>query len=196
MANLQSDTFQSVTRPRIAAIVNGVLTERSPADFLADNPRALGTMTVTVGGTVADGNTATITVAHGLLPNGSKAFQITTASDTTATIANKLAALINGDASLRDLKVFATVVAAVITLKWEGPVGTLATVTVAVTGGGATLTRSGSGKFTGGTGPVIFVDNYRCAFNGITKVFQGGNMPDIVSADLLATLVKEGAPIY
>lgn len=166
----------------VASSSGAVVTVKSASKTATTYTRTLsGSATETA--TLAGGPTETPTLSA-------------TALDTTvaAAFASKLAALISADPDLQDLEVFATSSGPVISINWPGPVGTRATVTVAVTGG-VTLTRSPSnGKVIGGSGPIIPTDDYQCVAPGTIKVLYPG-IPEIVDASLLATMVAEGAPI-
>jgi len=197
MSNLQDKPFvpRDNTFLAVAAGATGVMLEQSAQEYMADNPRTAGSATVTVAGSFSDGDTGQITISNGLLPNGSKAFQLTAASDTATTLAAKFAAAINNDSAMQALGIYATSLAGVVTIKHPGPVATKTTITVAVTGG-VTLTRSPvGGGMTGGAGPIIPTSDFSNVYNGQIVSFRAFR-PEIVQADQLTTLVSEACPIY
>lgn len=75
--------------------------------------------TITIGGTITNGDTLTATFANASLPIGSEAVTIpVVTADTTTTLATKLAAAINADANLLALGFSATSAAAVVTVSF------------------------------------------------------------------------------
>lgn len=164
------------------------------AQALASNARTNGTIDITVAGTVGDGDVATVTFTHALLSGGVNAYAVTAASDTATTVAAKLAALINADAELAKFGVYASNAAGVLTIKWPGPVATLNTITVGVSGG-VTLTRNPtSGKFTGGAGAIIPTKSFVYMHNNAPRSYKK-DFPVVVTAKELADLVRDLQPI-
>lgn len=90
------------------------------ADIYATNqPDAKNSQTVTVGGTVTNGDAASLTFANPNLPNGTASVSYPiTGSDTTTTIATGLAAAILANQTLTALGFSATSLANAVTVSW------------------------------------------------------------------------------
>lgn len=136
----------------------------SPAQFLAANPRVNASATVTVGGTAASGDVATVTLTNPVwknanlgISNGSIAVSYTLgASDTLDSVAEGLASAINQSSAAPF--VVATAELGVLTISWPGPVGNFTTLAQSATGA-LTLTLS-AGTLSGGSGPTYVWDNF------------------------------------
>jgi hypothetical protein len=170
----------------------------SPAVFDAASARADATMTITVAGTMAATDTITATITFG--SNVVTETYTLGAGDTTAALAAAgLVNVINSDQVAAGFGIYATAVGAVITIRFNGPIGNSAVVTTAVGGGGGaleTLTMSPvSGKLSGGTGPIIPTGNFTWAPGGgaVTSFWYG--QPAIVGFDQLTNMLSQGMPI-
>lgn len=137
---------------------NGTVDHDSPANFLAQNPRADATATATIGGTPVTGDELTLLLSnpllagelYGYLPLGQVGVTYTVqAGDSVGLIADGLANLINANATLQKLNVRATTggaSGAVITVRHNGPLGNLTTLSApsiepaTITVGGTALT--------------------------------------------------------
>lgn len=140
-------------------VVQGYVVSGVPDSALdALEPRAIGTGTVTISGAVANGDVLTLTLTSKLFASGSHAVTATAAtSDTDAICAEKLANAVNADATLQALGVYATALAAVLTINWPGPLGAFVTMALASTGSEAGAVV----QITGGSGPVIALTDTR-----------------------------------
>jgi hypothetical protein len=173
----------------------------SPLEFLQNNPRDVGTLSATVGGTAATGDVLTLTFACGLLPNGEEVVEYTlVADDTIATAALGLINAINEDQNLNTLGVFATsggeAAPDEVVINWPGPVSNFVTVTETVTGE-LTLTLTDEGEFTGGSGPILAFNNFTfiCGSSGgDIRYFQAGQ-PYSVGFSVIRAMVAQGMPI-
>lgn len=176
---------------------NGTVGLQSPALFLKNNPRTDATAEATIGGTITAGNTVTLTVTHGLLPGGSLSVTYTVLStDTVDTIAEALAGLINDSAAAQGANLRADSAAAVVTLRWNGPVGNFAVLSESTSGGATetvTLTPS-NGVFSGGAGPVFASNNFTFGYNGVLKDYWYGQ-PYILPETLIGQMVAAGEPL-
>jgi|GEM_PF-4595733 len=134
--------------------------------------------TVTIGGTVATGNTVTATI------NGSASTATAAVSDTTTILATKLAAAINANASVNTV-VVASAAGSVVTIN-SNATGTTGyyPLSTSATGGGATATASFTSLelanlvvpvktfsyvAAGGSGPVVFYYNNPVYVDNATK---------------------------
>lgn len=132
-------------------MVNGQVVPLTPAEQLTAHARATATATITVGGTITN-----LDKLRARLKSGAFEVDVTaalTGSDTTTTAAAKLAAAINGDATLRSLGYAASSLAAVCTLTGSGPIPMI----VALDGWAesATLTITCGGTVTAGDKEII-----------------------------------------
>ena len=166
-----------------------------PQTYLTDFPRVDATVTATIGGTITATDTVALTITHTLLPSGSLTVTYTVgASDTVDSIADGLADLINDSATAQNLALRADVAKAVITLRWNGPVGNFAVLTDAVTGSATeTVTLGNSGVFSGGSGPVIATNNFNFQSGNVMSFFYGNVYP--IGYDLITQLVNQAMPI-
>jgi hypothetical protein len=189
--------------PNLTAPGSGLLQNLSPADFLAANPRTPGTLTITVGGTITNGDTANLTVTAPFLPGGSVTASASIVTiDTVDSIAQKLAKAINDNAILRRYGVYADSALAVVTVNWPGPLGAFATLTGSVAGGATeTLSFTNSGVPTGGSGPIIPAQSFPFSFPGsnpgtsqLVSFYVG--QPVLLSQSQVAAMAAAGSPVY
>lgn len=132
----------------------------SPSQFLVSNPRANATQTVTLSGTITNGDVIALQVNCGTLPGGALAVTVpVVTADTLATLAQKFAKGFNDSSAAQGvgLEVDAGGASgAVLTFNWPGPIGNLANITspqpesiiitasgTAVTGDNMTVTFTG-----------------------------------------------------
>ena len=150
-----------------------------PAQFLATYPRVNSTATVTVGGTAASGDVATLTLTNPVwnnpnlgITNGTVSVSYTlTGTDTLESVAEELTTLLNDSAA--GPFILATAIGDVVTISWPGPVGNFTTLAETVTGA-LTLTLSGS-KLSGGSGPTYVWDNFRWTSRAQVSDYYMGN---------------------
>lgn len=174
------------------ALVSGSdLSNVSPYDFLASNPRAVSAGTITVGGTVTSGNTLTVEVSNGVF--GSTSVEVTAgASDTVDTLAEKIAQALNDNATLQGVGAYADAAGAVVTLSWPGPVGNLSTIAGTVSSGGTeTLAVV---QMSGGSGPIIPRANFSFSLNYDVTDYMAG-IPVSLDNWTLSQMVTQGMPI-
>ncbi len=169
----------------------------SPAQFLAQNPRANASATVTVGGTAASGDVATVTLSNPVwknanlgIANGSVTITYTLgASDTVDSTAEGLASAINESAAAPF--VIATAELGVVAISWPGPVGNFTTLTQSATGA-LTLTLS-AGTMSGGSGPTYVWDNFDWTARAQVQAYFMGNL--YLMSGVLYGMVQAAAPI-
>jgi hypothetical protein len=132
----------------------GVLSLAPPATVLSATPRANGTGSIVVSGTVANGNTFTVTFSGPLFPTPLAIQIAATAGDTPTTVAEKLAAAIMANTTLQGYGVIAEASGTgTINFTWPGPLGTHTFVTITpTTSGAATFVTT---QLSGGSGPII-----------------------------------------
>lgn len=179
-----------------------VLGYLSPSAIIAADARVAATNTVTVGGTAHTGDVCNVTLTSGLFPNGALTYSYTVQStDTLSTIAQAIAKLINDDGNAHNFDIEADSAGAVVTISQAGPAGNFTTLTVSVTGGGATTTlTAGAASFSGGSGPVIPYENFTWATtlpgggSGPLMTFYYG-VPQDVPSNVLSQMISQGAPI-
>jgi len=176
----------------------GTVDHQSPAVFLANNPRVDATLSLVVGGTITNGNTPAITITCAALPGGSITFTYpVVTADTTTTVAEGFAKLINDSATAQNEGIYAdlggTGAGTTLVIHYGGPVGNQATLSSA-TLGTITLTPS-SGSFSGGSGPVMAMNNFTYAApGGSVQNYWYGQMYNLGN-DLIAAMVRDGMPI-
>lgn len=130
---------------------NGTVGLSSPAQFLSDNPRVDATANATIGGTRTNADTVVLTITGGTLPAGAIALTYTVVTaDTTTTIAEGLADLINSSAACQAAGIYAemagTSFAAVLVVHAPGPVGNFMTLSSSVTGSATETVVLGQGS--------------------------------------------------
>lgn len=178
-------------------ITNGVLGYQSPAEFVQNNPRTPAQVEAAIGGTITAGNTVTLTLTQGQLPNGAISVTYTVASgDSDGIVAESLAALLGAALYAAGIPAYVTVSEATLTVNWEGPLGNYATLSYTLSSGATetvTLTPS-SGVLSGGAGPVFCSNNFNYSYNNSTMSFFYGE-PYVLGDDLLSQLVTQNMPV-
>lgn len=178
-----------------AVSLNGRVITKSPWKFLADNPRSYASCTATIAGTIANNDNLRITIVLPALSGGKTVFNVlATGSDTTSSLAQKIAKAISDDPTMQDFGIYATSALNVVTIKGPGLVGNNLVVQQAVTVGAETISLSNSGVPSGGSGPIIPCSSFNYQYNGILYSFQAG-IPVNVPAGLVAKLVADAKPI-
>jgi hypothetical protein len=141
-----SITFTSQPQPGDQIVIAG-----SMVAFATAGSSDSATEIVTVGGTIANGDAGVLTLTSTALAGSPLALSIpVVTADTTATVAAKLAAAINGNAALAAIDVSASVVGSVVTI--EQPTALTPQVTFAKTNGTAIT-------FTLTTGAAVLLAN-------------------------------------
>jgi hypothetical protein len=178
-------------------MINGQICKQSESAFLAANPRANSTGSVTVAGTVATGDVLQIIFTGAFIPGGPITVAATAvAGDTDQTMAEKLAAAIEANAVLQGFGVTAYNSSAVVHVTWPGPIGTHIVLSTHTTGAETFTTV----QLTGGSGPIIpnasliTGDYFRFVYNGAVLTFVPGRAISVAS-DLLSALLAAQAPI-
>ncbi len=174
-------------------VKNGVLTLENGGGIESDlggNTKASGS--ITIAGTVASGNTITVTVANGVLPGGSVAVSYTlSGTDTLATAAAELALLLNSNATLSQYGwSFGTNGLGEVLCYQRGPVGNFSTLS-ATTTGAETFTIV---QMSGGAGVVVPLANFTFSFNNSMSNYWYGK-PVPMSYLMLKNAVAQGAPL-
>lgn len=185
----------------------GTLDVLAPSKYLSTFPRVDATVTATVGGTITNLDTITLTFTNKIIPaiGSGAAGAYTTAAytvvtaDTTTTVADALESLVNLDANLSALGVYATKAgtsnATRVILRQSGPIGNSTTVTATVSGSATeTLTFGASGVMAGGSGPIIPIASFPFVYNGQTFHFDYAK-PQNVDSGLLSALITSGRPV-
>lgn len=181
-----------------AAGSSEVMSVLSPLDVANEFPRTAATATVTVGGSIVAGTTATITLSNPVLKSNdiyAQSISVTytvLSTDTLDSVAAGLASLINTNKTARFFDVSATVSGDVITINWSGPVGNQTELAVS-TSADVTLTAS-AGTLSGGEGPIVPFENFSATFGNSTVDFEIGN-PYVIDYMQVTTLISQGFPI-
>ncbi len=187
--------------------LGGTIDVMTPAKYLATYPRVDGTVTLTIGGTITNLDTITLKFTNAIIPAiGSSpqgaysmaAYTVVTA-DTVATVADGLEALINQDANLAAMGIYAvkagTSNGARLVIHQGGPVANFTTVSATITGGATeTATFGNSGVLAGGSGPIVPTETFHWSYNGTQQNFWYGK-PQNVDSGFLASLIAGQAPI-
>lgn len=106
--------------PQSVVVGPGQMGNFTPAEMLKLFPRTGGSMTLTVGGTITDGDVLNVRIESGSL---NEVVEVPVASgDTTTTAATKLATGLNANLNLRAAGYVATSAAAVVTLSGVGAI--------------------------------------------------------------------------
>lgn len=186
---------------------SGTLDVLAPSKYLASFARTDATVTCTIGGTITNLDTITLTFTNAIIPAiGSQsagayttsAYTVVTA-DTTTTVADALESLVNLDPNLSALGIYATKAgtsnATRVILRQSGPIGNSTTVTSTITGSATETTTFGaSGKMASGAGPIIPIASFPFSYNGQVFHFDYGK-PQNVDSGLLAALITSGRPV-
>lgn len=180
---------------------SGTLDYMSPAKYLATYPRVDATTNITVGGTVATGDTFALVFTGGTLPGGSYTTATYTAvsADTAATMAGQIQSMVASDTILTGAGIVAEMTGAAtpdrVNIFAPGPIGNTLTMSVVQTTGSVTYTLANGGVMTGGSGPVIPTAAFSYSYNGVTINFLYGQ-PRLIGADMMAQLVAQRRPIF
>jgi hypothetical protein len=174
----------------------GTVDLESPATFDSNNPRVAAQITATIAGTVANGDSLTITITHGLFSGGSLAKTITAATgDTVSNLAEKFAAAFNDDAQCQEFGIEADAALGVVTFNWPGPFGNFAAFSRTINTGVETITFNPSGGgMTGGSGPIYAYNNFQYTFGGSILNFRAGQ-PFLADTPLLTALINDQMPV-
>lgn len=175
----------------------GTVDLQSPAAFDQANPRVAATITATIAGTVANGDSQTISIASNLFVGGSLSKTVTAVtSDTVSNVAEKFCNAFNTDAQAQQQGLVATAVLGVITFNWPGPIGNTPVFSRTINSGAETITFAPSSPATptGGSGPIYAWDNFQYSFGGVIMNFRAGQ-PAFADPNLVAALVADGMPV-
>jgi hypothetical protein len=176
----------------------------SPAQYMANNPATAASATATIAGTITAGDTVTLKVTQPQLPGGSVSYTYTVVtSDTVQDVAEGLAsgldlALTNAGAAQAYVETGDTTLAseAVVTVYWTGQMGNSAVLSTTKSGGATeTVTLAPtSGIMSGGSGPVMAVNNFSFSYNNVTLAFVAGKLMNVDSG-LAAALAAQDMPV-
>jgi hypothetical protein len=172
------------------------------------------TETATITGTVAQGDVLTLTFTNSNLTGSPVTVSYTAPlAATTTTLATGLAAAINANTNLVAFGLSATSTTNVVTIAFPNTKGAI-TFAQSVTTGSETITLSGnatevltfgtkatetvtfsnSGTLTGGSGPVVAINNFTFTYNNNTMAFFYGR-PYTLGYNLVQALVSGGMAI-
>ncbi len=174
--------------------VNGVLSLVNPSDLapdlVANATPASGS--VTIGGSVAQGDVVTLEVTNGVLGSAAVSVSYTAKSgDTVATVAAALAKAFNATQSLVRYGFWADTDGEGAVLVYQrGPVGNFTTLGHSTTGSETFTVTNPSG----GDNVVVPLANFEFSFNGSTKSYLYGQ-PYKVSYPILTAMVSQGQKI-
>ncbi len=178
---------------------DGVTSNLSPAEFVAENPRGDASATATIGGTITAGDIITLTLTQAQLPNGSISASYTVQTgDTLTRIAAQLGVAM--DTALKTAGVLGTIWSGstntVFKINWNGPFGNFGVLSYTLSGGATeTVTLAPtSGQLSGGSGPVICANNFDYSYGGSTMSFYYGKVY-FISNPLLTQFVNFDMPM-
>lgn len=138
-----------------------------PSGFLAQYPRAAASSTLTFSTNPTDADVSTLTLTNPALPGGSLSVSSTASSDTTTTLAAKLAAALSLNATAMAWQIVGTSLANVLTVHELGPVGNLTQVSFASTHTKAVLSNQVSS--------TAIVGGSATESDAVTLVFTNAN---------------------
>lgn len=202
-----SETITLSTTPTETIIVGTAATE-----LLVVGSGSTGVVAATATATVGGSSfVAADTVALTFTNAGVPGFPITVtyilgAGETATTIATGLKNLINTNNALQTAGVTATSATTVVTISQQGTIGNTTVLTRAITGtGNETVVFSNSGTltggagtpggaFTGGSGPIICVNNFSFARDRQTQAFFYGNAYNL-GYNVITAMVNQGMSI-
>ena len=179
--------------------INGVVSQVSPNDLLAQTGyvRTTASVTATVTDSTADTDSVTVTFTNGAFnaSGGPRTVTATNPSTTNSTMAAAIVAAINADPVLQAFGISASTVAGVITISQNGPVGNYTTVSYADVSGGVVLTFNPTiGTLAGGGGATWPFNSFRYQFAGQTFEIRS-RQPTIIPPNVLAAMVRDGMPV-
>lgn len=197
---------------------SGVITITIPA---TDDPATVTSWAntiipqATITGSIAAADVLNITITNAAIAGGSATVSYTAiVTDTTTTIATGLKNAVNSNQSLVAAGITATSATNVVSFQYQAANGAI-TFSQSVSPGSETITLSTTptetatvatnatetitlapttGKLSGGTGPVIPVNNFTYSNNGITQAFWIGK-PELLGFDVIQAMVNQGLPI-
>lgn len=193
-------TFDPLLLPRWYSALSvgaGQVGYLSPEAYLAANPRADASDTLTITGTPGAGDIVAVTLTNPILPNGALTLTYTVSGSPTVTqVAAGIVALINASQTCRAFGIVAENAAGVITVYHNGPMGNFTVGTVAVTqvGGTTAAAWAASGVFTGGSGPVVPVATFNIFYGTNLFQFYYGR-PVSIGSGALAAFNAAGCPL-
>jgi hypothetical protein len=139
----------------------------SPADRVSFVGRVAGTLTLTVTGSVANGDIIDVTVTNATLPNGAVTVTANAlTSDTTTDVAQEIASAINNNSVLQQFDIYANSYKNVVHYNQLGPVSALSVVTAVVATGSETVVVSNDGVPQNGAGLAVPLNNFDVMING------------------------------
>lgn len=184
----------------------GTVDVLAPSKYLTTYARTDATVTLTVGGSITNLDTVFLTFTNAIIPaigtNSAGSYVTATytvvTADTTTTVAEGLESIINLDANLSSLGIYATMAgtsnATRLIIRQSGPIGNSTTVTATKTGSTETYTFGNSGVMASGAGPIVPIADFKFSYNGVVLNFWYAK-PQNVDSNLLAALITSGAPI-
>lgn len=192
-ANLVPSAQNPILVPLLYQGYSNGLTElgQNPAAILAKFPRVAAYSTLTFSTNPTDDDVSTLTLTNSVLPGGSLSVSSTASSDTTTTLAAKLAAALSLNATAMACQIVGTSLANVLTVHELGPVGNLTEVTFSSTHTTAVLSNQASS--------TAVVGGSATESDAVVLVFTNANFPggyeDVtytVLADDTLALVAQG----
>jgi len=197
---LSPTLIPNFNRPVINA--SGGMDMPSTQGFVNDYPRVAATALVTIGGTIAAGNTVTLTLTQGQLPSGAISATYTcVTSDTVQTVAEGLVTALNTALRAANIStVWATsgsgssALEAEVIANWNGPLGNFAVLSGTNTGSISLTFTPSNGALSGGSGAVVCANNFNYSYNGNTMAFYYGQAYNLDS-DILVAMVSQDRPM-
>lgn len=192
---LRKDSLLPQRRPQTTD-GKGQLFELSQAQFATKYPRVMATITLTVAGSITDGDIITVNLNLATLTGGkiAKAIAIVGA-DTVSTVAAKIAKAFNQDADFQQAGGNAYTALGVVTFQWPGMVGNVVTLTRTLSvSATVTGTISNSGAFSGGSGPIYPLEDFSVTYQNTFQQFRAG-CPKNVTAGMVAAIIAAGKAI-
>jgi hypothetical protein len=104
----------------VTQVVNGVISQLSIQEFLAQNPKGVASGSITLSGSIQIGDKISVKVVHPAILGGKAITTYATVSGSLANAATGLAAALNANGLLDNLGISAFAAGAVVTLEGDG----------------------------------------------------------------------------
>lgn len=190
---LENDRFPPLPQRQPQSIVRGQLISEPPSQFISRFVRAFASITITITGSISNNDQLQVNVTLPAIGTISKTITAT-GSDTTTTLAQKIAKALSDDSTLRAYRTYANSLANVVTFNWPGPLGNFVTLTQSVPVGSESIALGNSGAMAGGAGPILPYNTFEFNIKG-QVIDCRANTPMNVGTNVVAAMAAASAAI-